>query len=66
MQAGAGEADMVSAAIKKLVRSAACVAWLVLLAAVASEGGPRLQTAPINPHDLASLQNGAKRSSTTA
>src|SRR6187402_569556 len=60
MQAGAGEADMVSAAFRKFVRAAACVAWFVPLAAVASEGGPRLQTAPINSHDLASLQNGAK------
>jgi|KBSSwiStaDraftv2_1062776.scaffolds.fasta_scaffold71698_3 ubiquinol-cytochrome c reductase cytochrome c1 subunit len=60
MQAGAGEVDMVSAALKRFVRAAACVAWLVPLAAVASEGGPRLQTAPINAHDLASLQNGAK------
>src|SRR6187402_1130972 len=60
MQAGAGEADMVSAAFRKFVRAAACVAWFVPLAAVATEGGPRLQTAPINSHDLASLQNGAK------
>jgi ubiquinol-cytochrome c reductase cytochrome c1 subunit len=60
MQTGAGEVDMVSAALKRFVRAAACVVWLVPLAAVASEGGPRLQTAPINAHDLASLQNGAK------
>ncbi len=59
MQTGAGEVDMVSATIKRFVRAAACMAWLVPLAAVASEG-PRLQTAPINSHDLASLQNGAK------
>jgi ubiquinol-cytochrome c reductase cytochrome c1 subunit len=50
---------MVSAAIKGFIRAAACVAWLVPLTALASEG-PRLQTAPINSHDLASLQNGAK------
>src|SRR6476660_1114125 len=59
MQAGTGEVDMVSAAIKRFVRAAACAAWLLPLAAVGNEG-PRLQTAPINAHDLASLQNGAK------
>ena len=42
---------MVSAAIKGFIRAAACVAWLVPLTALASEG-PRLQTAPINSHDL--------------
>jgi ubiquinol-cytochrome c reductase cytochrome c1 subunit len=51
---------MVSALLKKFVCTAACVAWLLPGAAAASEGGPRLQTAPINSHDTASLQNGAK------
>ena len=62
MQTGAGEADMVSAARGKFIRLAAglrCAAVLAPLAGLASEG-PRLQTAPINSHDLASLQNGAK------
>jgi ubiquinol-cytochrome c reductase cytochrome c1 subunit len=36
-----------------------CAALLAPFAASASEG-PRLQTAPVNSHDLASLQNGAK------
>jgi ubiquinol-cytochrome c reductase cytochrome c1 subunit len=59
MQTGTRKVDMVTAAIKRFVRTAACIAWLAPLAAVANEG-PRLQTAPINSHDLASLQNGAK------
>jgi ubiquinol-cytochrome c reductase cytochrome c1 subunit len=50
---------MVSAAVVRFVRRAFGVALLAPLAALASEG-PRLQTAPINSHDLASLQNGAK------
>ena len=50
---------MVSAAISSFIRAAVCGAWLVSAAAVAAEG-PRLQTAPINSHDLVSLQNGAK------
>jgi ubiquinol-cytochrome c reductase cytochrome c1 subunit len=59
VQTGTGEVDMVSAALRKLVRLAVGVALLAPLAALCSEG-PRLQTAPINSHDLASLQNGAK------
>ena len=50
---------MVSTVIGKFVRAALCAALLVPLAALCSEG-PRLQTAPINSHDRASLQNGAK------
>jgi ubiquinol-cytochrome c reductase cytochrome c1 subunit len=50
---------MVSASIGRFVRAAACIVWLVPFAASASEG-VRLQTAPINTHDAASLQNGAK------
>jgi ubiquinol-cytochrome c reductase cytochrome c1 subunit len=42
-----------------LIRAAAGVALLASLATHANEG-PRLQTAPINSHDIASLQNGAK------
>ena len=59
MQTGAREVDVVSAAFRKLAHLALGVALLAPLAAPASEG-PRLQTAPINSHDLASLQNGAK------
>ena len=62
MQTGAREVDMVStasAAFRKIVRLAVGVALLAPLAVIASEG-PRLQTAPINSHDVASLQNGAK------
>lgn len=43
----------------RFVRALACAALLLPIAAPASEG-PQLQTAPINAHDLASLQNGAK------
>lgn len=50
---------MVSTVIRRYLRAVTCAAWLVSFAAHASEG-PRLQTAPINSHDLASLQNGAK------
>jgi ubiquinol-cytochrome c reductase cytochrome c1 subunit len=50
---------MVSTATGKFVRGAVFAALLAPLAALCSEG-PRLQTAPINSHDLASLQNGAK------
>ena len=50
---------MVSRAFIRFIRAAACAVSLIPLAALASEG-PRLQTAPINSHDLASLQNGAK------
>ena len=50
---------MVSAAMKQLIRIVACVAAAASLQAAASEGA-RLQSAPINGQDLASLQNGAK------
>lgn len=50
---------MVSAVLKRIVNVALCLAWLVPVAAGANEG-VRLQTAPINGQDLASLQNGAK------
>ena len=57
---------MVSAVIGKSIRSCVRIAAAAVLlnalapsAALASEG-VRLQTAPINSHDLASLQNGAK------
>ena len=43
----------------RVMRAAAGVAALMVFAAHANEG-PRLQTAPINTHDSASLQNGAK------
>jgi len=43
----------------RFVRALACAALLLPFAAPASEG-PQLQSAPINAHDLASLQNGAK------
>ena len=57
---------MVSAVIGKSIRSCVRIAAAAVLlnalapsAALASEG-VRLQTAPINSHDIASLQNGAK------
>lgn len=50
---------MVSAYSSMFTRVAICAALLLPFAARASEG-PRLQTAPINSHDLVSLQNGAK------
>ncbi len=50
---------MVSKSLMSFARAGVCAALLAPLAALASEG-PRLQTAPINAHDLASLQNGAK------
>lgn len=50
---------MVSAPLFRFLRAAACVSLLLPLAAQANEG-MRLQTAPINSHDVASLQNGAK------
>lgn len=59
MQTGTREADMVSAVLKRVVNLTVCLAWLVPVAAGASES-VRLQTAPINAQDLASLQNGAK------
>ena len=49
---------MVSTIRSKFVRAALCAALVVPLVAAAE--GPRLQTAPINAQDLASLQNGAK------
>ncbi len=45
--------------LHKVIRAAAGVATLLVFTAHANEG-PRLQAAPINSHDLASLQNGAK------
>lgn len=50
---------MVSAYISTFTRAAVCAALLLPIAAHANEG-PRLQLAPINSHDLVSLQNGAK------
>ena len=50
---------MVSTAFGRFIRGAVFAALLAPLAVLGSEG-PRLQTAPINSHDLASLQNGAK------
>ena len=50
---------MVSPSIVRVLRAAALAVVLMPAAAHASEG-MRLQTAPINSHDLASLQNGAK------
>lgn len=50
---------MVSALISTSTRVALCAALLLPFAARANEG-PRLQIAPINSHDLVSLQNGAK------
>jgi ubiquinol-cytochrome c reductase cytochrome c1 subunit len=50
---------MVSTVIGNFIRGAVFAALLAPLAALGSEG-PRLQTAPINSHDRASLQNGAK------
>src|SRR5271169_4433655 len=41
-------------------RAAVCAALLMQFGVRAAEQGVRLQSAPINPHDLASLQNGAK------
>jgi ubiquinol-cytochrome c reductase cytochrome c1 subunit len=50
---------MVSAKLNVFVRVAMCAVLFAPLAAQANEGA-RLQTAPINSHDIASLQNGAK------
>ena len=50
---------MVSASMRSFARAVMCAAFLASSAAPASEG-PRLRTAPVNSHDLASLQNGAK------
>ncbi|MEO7727626.1 MAG: cytochrome c1 [Burkholderiales bacterium] len=45
--------------MSRFARAAACIAAFVAYTAHANEG-PRLQIAPVNSHDLASLQNGAK------
>ncbi len=50
---------MVSASMRRFARAMICSALLASSAVPASEG-PHLQPAPINSHDLASLQNGAK------
>ena len=50
---------MVSTAMKRILRAAACAALLLPLAAVANEG-MKLQPAPIRTQDLESLQNGAR------
>ncbi|CAN0329707.1 unnamed protein product [Phaeothamnion confervicola] len=50
---------MVSTFISTFTRAVVCAALLLPFAARANEGA-RLQTAPINSHDLVSLQNGAK------
>lgn len=50
---------MVSTFIRTFTRAAVIAALLAPLVTHANEG-VRLQTAPINSHDLASLQNGAK------
>ncbi len=50
---------MVSASLFRFLRVAAFSSLLLPLAVQANEG-MRLQTAPINSHDVASLQNGAK------
>ena len=60
MQTGAGKGDMVSKSIIDFARAAVCAALLAPLALLAAEEGARLQTAPINLYDSASLQNGAK------
>src|SRR5258708_6112035 len=59
MQTRAGETDMVSPSVIRFARAAALALLLTPLAAGANEG-MKLQRAPINSHDLASLQNGAK------
>ena len=50
---------MVSMVFGRFIRAVVCFVSFASFATVASEG-PRLQTAPINSHDVASLQNGAK------
>lgn len=50
---------MVSSSVFRFLRSAALAALLLPAAGHANEG-MRLQPAPINSHDVASLQNGAK------
>ena len=51
---------MMSRLALRFVRAALCAALLMPPAVLAAAGGARLQTAPIHPQDLASLQNGAK------
>jgi len=48
-----------SRTLNSLARVAVCAMLFAPVLASAAEG-PRLQTAPINSHDIASLQNGAK------
>jgi len=50
---------MLSPTVFRFLRPAVLAALLLPSAAQANEG-MRLQTAPINSHDVASLQNGAK------
>jgi ubiquinol-cytochrome c reductase cytochrome c1 subunit len=51
---------MVMKFAKNLARATVLVALLTPLAALASEGGAKLQKAPINLNDLVSLQRGAR------
>lgn len=51
---------MVTGLARHLLRAALCAVMLTPPAALAAAGGARLQTAPINEHDLASLQSGAR------
>ncbi len=51
---------MVTRSMMRFARATVCAALLAPLMAWASAEGAKLQVAPINPHDLASLQNGAK------
>ena len=51
---------MVSKALMRLAHVTVLAALLLPPAVLAAAGGARLQYAPINAHDLASLQNGAK------
>jgi ubiquinol-cytochrome c reductase cytochrome c1 subunit len=60
MQTGAGEVDMVSTIVGKFVRTAAVCAALVAVSPAHANEGVRLQKAPIDDHDVASLQNGAR------
>jgi len=51
---------MVTRLARHFLRAVLCAAMLTPPAVLAAAAGARLQTAPINEHDLASLQNGAK------
>ncbi len=51
---------MVSGSTVRFVRAAVCAVLLAPLAASALAEEVRLDTAPANPHDLVSLQNGAR------